>query len=383
MESIRLSDAASGIAFQGWDSHIGIFPGFWLSGIVDAFRDPHFPPDMLAKETELIHLAVVPLPSKVFADEETHVRIALINEQQVKGPAQLLLQLQAPDGSLSTLRESNVEIEGTPSVFVQDLANVTVRPSGKSGYYHLLAELRFPDGAKTLRQQSRLLVENPSEWTLPLSGIALEDPTFSLGKYLEAKGIFYPDRSSPQSLWQPVRLMYNNVPSVEHGDLQLLSESGRTLLLWATDTRHGKAIVNLLQQLKLLSPEAEAVHLQPAWFGGWDFNTPHPILAGMPAPVIYDQDFAGSFAYWGISDFPGTLIAGHINAPPQTAATLGELKCGKSKIIICGLNLPPFLDKDPVATRIFAQMLNYAVSTANVSPAELRRKAAGNVPPGQ
>jgi hypothetical protein len=48
--------------------------------------------------------------------------------------------------------------------------------------------------------------------------------------------------------------------------------------------------------------------------------------------------------------------------------TLGELSFGKGKIIVCGMNLLPYLDKDPVADRILAQMLNYAVDTASAQP---------------
>jgi len=57
--------------------------------------------------------------------------------------------------------------------------------------------------------------------------------------------------------------------------------------------------------------------------------------------------------------------------------TLGELPFGKGKILVCSLNLLPYLDKDPVADRILAQLLNYAVSTAGVSEEQLRHHDAG------
>jgi hypothetical protein len=85
----------------------------------------------------------------------------------------------------------------------------------------------------------------------------------------------------------------------------------------------------------------------------------------LPAPVIFDNYFASAYAYWGITNFPGKMIAGLLNAPPQLAVTLGELPFGKGKILVCSMNLLPYLDKDPVADRILAQMLNYAVNTAS------------------
>jgi hypothetical protein len=130
-------------------------------------------------------------------------------------------------------------------------------------------------------------------------------------------------------------------------------------------------------ELEVQTMPAYLVNNIGLWFGGWEFDTPHPVFAGLPAPVVFGQEFAAAFAYWGIIDFPGKLIAGLINAPPQVAVTLGELPFGKSKIMVCSLDLLPYLDKDPVADRILAQLLTYAVNTASVSEEQLRRLDAG------
>jgi hypothetical protein len=45
--------------------------------------------------------------------------------------------------------------------------------------------------------------------------------------------------------------------------------------------------------------------------------------------------------------------------------------------MVCSLDLLPYLDKDPVADRILAQLLSYAVNTASVSEEQLRRHDAG------
>jgi hypothetical protein len=219
---------------------------------------------------------------------------------------------------------------------------------------------------------------------LPTSGIAIEDEDTSrdFAKYLEAKSLFYPDHASPRTAWQPVTMVYD----LESRDSQIegwarnfatLADHGKTVLLWATDARHGRIVVEVLKKLGLLPAEAAAVPLGADWLGGWNFNTPHPVFAGLPAPVVFNQEFAGAFGYWGITNFPGTLIAGLLNAPPEFAVTLGEVPLRKGKIIVCALNLLPYLDKDPVADRIMAQLLNYAVAHANVSVDDLRRLAAG------
>jgi hypothetical protein len=235
-----------------------------------------------------------------------------------------------------------------------------------------------------LKGERSILAENSSEWKLPTAGIQLLDPTGIVGKYFEAKSIFYPDQVSSSLDWQPVVMIYNpEKDNFAEGAwsvsalTQTVSIEGRTVLFWASDAAHGKTVVDLLRKLRVLPEGSSVLPLGLHWFGGWEFDTPHPIFAGLPAPLVFGQDFSSAFAYWGITDFPGELIAGLINAPPQVAVTLGVLPFGKGKILICSLDLLPYLDKDPVADRILAQLLNYAVSTTNVSEEQLRRDAAG------
>ena len=398
VEAVRLSEAASGLAINGWHSHPaadlisfgsagGAFKmaAFWASGMVNTLRDHNFPPEMLAKVNEPVHLAVVPIPSVAYTGAKVQLAVTLINERQVKGTGRLSVRISAPDGNVQKIAENQVDIQGDPLKFVQPLYNAPVSPKGPSGSYRFEAELRLA-GGQTLKGEGSILAQDPSEWKLPPDGIQLVDPTGMLDKYFEAKSSFIPGLISPSSRWQPVMVVYNP----EGGDFsegawtapaltQSVSKEGRTVLLWASDAAHGKTVCELLQKLHLLPPSSSVLPLGLHWFGGWEFDTPHPVFAGLPAPIVFGQQFAAAFAYWGITDFPGNLIAGLINAPPQVAVTLGELPYGKGRILVCSLNLLPYLDKNPVADRILAQLLTYAVNTAGVSQEQLRRDEAGKI----
>jgi hypothetical protein len=386
VESVRLSDAASGLAINGWQSHPAEWimmesgsaqqriDAHWTSGMVDTLRDYNFAPEVMAKANEPVHLAVVPLPGVAYVGSKVQVDVTLINERQVKGSGRLILQITGPDGKTQTVSEEQVEIQGDSLKFVQPLLHTDVIPWGPSGYYRLRAELRVAPSQSFTGEQF-VLAENGEEWKLPVTGIQLEDPTRTLGKYFEAKTIYYPDLSSPSYSWQPVLLVYNpegNDSNSKYwtasGLTQEVSVRGRTALLWATDTAHGKTVTELLRQVHVLPDDSQALPLGFHWFGGWEFNTPHPIFAGLPAPVIFDNYFSIAYGFWGITNFPGKMIAGLLNAPPELAVTLGELPFGKGKILVCSINLLPYLDKDPVADRILAQMLNYAVNTASTGP---------------
>jgi hypothetical protein len=380
VESVRLSDAASGLAINGWLSHPAAWAsgdyttpsdGYWTSGLVDTLRDFNFPPEVMAKANEPIHLAVIPLPGVAYVGSKVQVDVTLINERQVKGSGRLLLQIIGPHGNTQTVSDGKVEIQGDSLKFVQPLLHTTVTPVGPSGYYRLRAELRVDPGQSFTGEQS-VLAEDGAEWKLPVTGIQLEDPTRTLGKYFEAKPIFYRNLLSPSAFEQPVLLIYNPEGSDYDSTLwtvdaltREVSVRGRTVLLWATDTTHGDTVTEILKKVHVLPNNAQVLRLKMDYWGGWEFDTPHPIFAGLPAPVIFDNYFASAYAYWGITNFPGKMIAGLLNAPPQLAVTLGELPFGKGKILVCSMNLLPYLDKDPVADRILAQMLNYAVNTAS------------------
>jgi hypothetical protein len=342
---------------------------------VNTLRDHNFPPEMLAKANEPVHLAIVPLPGTAYVGSKVQVDVTLINEKQVKGPGRLQLEILGPDGKTQSVSDERLEIQGDSLKFVEPLLHTAVIPTGPSGYYRLRAQLRLDDGKYFAGEQS-VLAENAADWKLPTSGIQLEDPTLTLSKYFEAKSIYYPDLAGPAHAWQPVLVLYNpegaNFDSrywSAKGLTEEVSVRGRTAILWATDAAHAKTITDVLRQLHVLPDDSQVLPLGVHWFGGWEFDTPHPIFAGLPAPVIFDNYFSSAFTYWGITNFPGKMFAGMLNAPPQLAVTLGELPFGKGKIIVCGMNLLPYLDKDPVADRILAQMLNYAVSTAAVPEA--------------
>ena len=93
--------------------------------------------------------------------------------------------------------------------------------------------------------------------------------------------------------------------------------------------------------MDLLPAKAAVIPVGLHWFGGWNFNIQHPVFEGLLAPIVFGQEFFSAFAYWGISNFQGSLIAGMINAPLQLAATIGEFPVEKGKIIVCALAWSP------------------------------------------
>ena len=64
---------------------------------MDTLRDFNFPPEMLAKANEPVHLAVVPLPSTAYVGRTVKVDVTLVNEKQVKGSGKLTARYHRPE----------------------------------------------------------------------------------------------------------------------------------------------------------------------------------------------------------------------------------------------------------------------------------------------
>lgn len=94
----------------------------------------------------------------------------------------------------------------------------------------------------------------------------------------------------------------------------------------------------------------------------WKFCKKYPVFEGLPSPAIFNWEYGEVYAPWGIQNFSGETIAGLCTAPPKMATTVGTLQYGKGRIIFCSLNLVKFLGINPVADRIFAQLVKFAAS---------------------
>jgi hypothetical protein len=360
-EAMRLNPNMDGFALNGWHCHhiLG------TSGMVDMFREPKFPPEILADALKPLHLAICPLPSVAYSDEEVSIKVALVNETDLSGSCELKIQITGPDKKGIFADSRKVDLKKDDRTFVRPLAEYRKAFNGKSGYYKIEAELKKGNDI-IARQQRDVFVQNTKDLELPKGNIYWFDEENLIPSYLDSKGVFWFHREKKFSQFYPenIAFVYGRCTDKRLSILDAVRE-GRGNLLWIErDMKAAASMLNIFKEQGILPADANVVaYPRQAWLGSWEFCKKHPVFDGLPNPAIFNWEYGEVYAPWGISNFPGQTIAGLCNAPPIMATTVGVMSYGRGKIIFCSLNLTPLLGKNPVADRLFAQLVRYALQS--------------------
>jgi hypothetical protein len=362
-EAMRLNPGMDGFALNGWHCHhiLG------TSGMVDMFREPKFPPEILADALKPLHLAICPLPSVAYSGDEVSIKVALVNETDFSGRADLKIQITNPDKKVIFTDSRKVDIIPlgmAGATFVQPLAEYRKAFSGKSGYYKIEAELK-KDNDIIARQQRDVFVQNTKDLELPKGNIYWFDEENLLPYYLDKKQTywFHRERKFSHFYSKDIVYVFDRYSGERLPEFLDMVRNGQANLIWLEyDMKFAEKVLGILKEQGVLPANAEPLaYPKKAWLGGWEFCKKHPVFEGLPNPAIFNWEYGEVFAPWGISNFPGQTIAGLCNAPPVMATTVGVMSYGKGKIIFCSLNLTPLLGKNPVADRIFAQLVRFAL----------------------
>jgi hypothetical protein len=360
-EAMRLNPQIDGFALNGWHCHHVL----GTSGTVDIFRNPKFPPELLACAMSPLHLAISTLPSVAYGDEDVSIKITLINETDLSGDHMLDVEITDPGHKTVFKDTKKVNLKPPDKGFSQLLTEYHQSFDGKSGYYHVQAELRAKD--KLVVQELRdILVQDSENLKLPTANVYYSDEENLIPYYLDKKQTYwFPwQRKFSHFYTKDIVLLLNHYTGKKWPAALDMVREGRANLVWLEhDMKNAQQVLGILKEQNLLLPNAEPLaYPDKAWLGGWEFCKKHPIFDGLPSPAVFNWEYGEVFAPWGIRNFPGQTIAGLCNAPPVMATTIGVIPCGKGKIIFCSLNLAHLLGKNPVADRLFAQLVKFAAS---------------------
>ena len=378
-EAMRLNPRIDGFALNGWHCHhiLG------TSGMVNMFRTAKFAPEILADAMKPLHLAITPLPSVGYSDEEISIKITLINETDVSGTYELTVQITDPDEKKIFEDRKKVDLKPGCESFVQPLAEY-LWPSyhkgfnGKSGYYHIQAKLENK-GKAIVHGKRDILIQSIEDLRLPEAKIYYFDGQNAISHYLDKRQTFWmrweekfahfytKDIVFLLSRYTKNEYVGKRLPRV----LEMVRKGDATLVWMEQDMKYADEMLEILRKQGVLAADAQPLEYpRKAWLGGWEFCKKHPIFDGLPNPAVFDWQYGEVFAPWGIRNFPGETIAGLCQAPPVMATIVGVIPHGEGKIIFCSLNLMELLGRNPVADRIFAQLIKFAVPSEKPPLAE-------------
>ena len=115
----------------------------------------------------------------------------------------------------------------------------------------------------------------------------------------------------------------------------------------------------------------------PVWvYHKDDWAKPHPIFAGLPTGCVLDHAFYRelfSDRGWSGQDAPAEAVAGAINTSSgyNSGLTVGVYPLGAGRFVLNTLRIRENLGRDPVAERLFRNMLRYSARDLGQPPAEL------------
>jgi hypothetical protein len=365
-EAMRLNPDIDGFALNGWHCHhiLG------TSGMVDIFRDPKFSPEILADAMKPLRLAICPLPCVAYGNEEVAIKISLLNETSFSGTSKLTVRITDPDNKTIFSDKKKIGITKDNEKFVWPAAEYRRKFDGKSGYYHITAELKKQN--KIIAQQQRdVFVQNIEELKLPKGNIYWSDEENLIPYYLDEKQTYWFRRERKFSHFYSKDIVYvfGRYNGERLPEFLNMVRNGQANIVWLEyDMKSAEKVLGILKEQGVLPANAEPLaYPKQAWLGSWEFCKKHPIFDGLPNPAIFNWEYGEVYAPWGIKNFPGQTIAGLCNAPPAMATTVGIINCGKGKIIFCSLNLAKLLGKNPVADRLFAQLVEFALPVVEMN----------------
>jgi hypothetical protein len=325
-----------------------------------------------------LHLAIAPLPSVGYSDEDISIKITLINEMDISGTYELAVQITDPDGKKIFEDRKKVVLKPGSETFVQPLTEYRKSFNAKSGYYRIHAKLEN-NGKSVVRGKRDILIQNVEDLRLPEAKIYYSEKQNTISHYLDKRQTFWMrwEEKFAHFYTKDIIFLLNRYTADEYVGrrlprvLEMVRKGDATLIWMEQDMKYANGMLEILIKQGVLAADAQPLEYpRKAWLGGWEFCKKHPIFDGLPNPAVFDWQYGEVFAPWGIRNFAGETVAGLCQAPPVMATTVGVIPHGEGKIIFCSLNLTELLGRNPAADRIFAQLIKFAIPPEKPPSAE-------------
>ncbi|HEY3412505.1 MAG TPA: PA14 domain-containing protein [Armatimonadota bacterium] len=170
IETVRMANVSDGFAVNGWESEI--YENH--SGIVDCWRNPKGPVDLIARYNRPVYVAVKVRNKVVDAGDTVTVDFHLVNEVNLRGKYELRVWLTGPGGVTQFLRGLPAKVRGG-DVYGQPLVtNVEFHLPASAGRYTVHAQLQDAKGIVRAEGDDEILALDWKSAPVPASGAVLE-----------------------------------------------------------------------------------------------------------------------------------------------------------------------------------------------------------------
>ncbi len=368
-EACRINPDIAGIGIHALND------GDWVlgTGLIDNFRNPKKPYYAIKEVFADRYIAIRPSEQNVYAGDRVQVLLTSVNDRDaVRGT----LTLRATDSHGQTRLDVNEPIALPQGI--ADLGTYDIDTNNLAGKCDI--ELSYkPERSEPIKNQSSIYVLDKSKSSLPAAPFALIDMNGALGRCVSHATAF--SRQTPIEQRVLVNLNgWNGQPDARF----------RELAAWVA--RGGTAIFLNLPPMPVLKMRerdgrmyryVEKDTILPfalSLYSGKGLWTPcshvvknHPFYDGLPSNCLMGQEYCNTVSRWSIVEPKSDWICGNItydwyaglkhkqNYIGVTAAFHGadltRLAHGQGAYILCTHRIVENLGKDPVADRLFSNLL--------------------------
>ena len=384
-EAMRANPVCGGYNYvQVFDSN-----AIELDGLVDFWRDKRKKAFYAMQQVNRpLLLVICTRPMNCRLGEEVRLRITLVNEEQIAGPARLRVRISSPEGKEVYVKQAEVEVQPWVSTIFEE----RVRVPGESGRY--VVEAVLAQGEKeVVRKEDWFTVFDAAKCRWPSSQVRVWDVDGKLEPYYKERAI-EPDRWTGHTD-KPVVIVVTPTselwrkPDEYRRLIRLLSwvERGCTALFLGVPSEGGSMVtaapigrVTVLTPLYVgsLFPFRDMDSSAESWTGlrvyayAWGLTDTrsgapiprHPVFEGIPQTGLMGREY-GNVA-------PVERIETGWRVNEDTGSTVQIYDVGRGKLILTSLNLLPNLRGDALAEQLLANLVNFATRglPASLGPQE-------------
>lgn len=388
LEALRLNPNMDGYclhAFTGGDWVLG-------AGILDIWREPKKKAYLAVQEVNRpIYLAVRVTPRNAYAGQKVKLKVTAVSEVQ-ETRCGLIVEVKSLSGKQIYQRKKKLTLQtGIKPLFELDLATGEL-----SGRYTLTAKLER--GGSTLSENSyQFLTFDKRDLPTPAQGFRILDPKGLLRSFLRSKGIGFSELMVGDTCNEPVFVCTGYAANAKIFEkfiyifdyarrggivvfltppLESLKRSWDPISGVISYTVQGDG--HILHRTGLLPFRLKARRAVGHWVPVGHAVKKHPIFEGLPVDCFMGQDYQNVCAKNTIVGLDAKPIVTSISwnwirnyLGPSDAwwgSDLAVVPYGKGKIIVSTLQIIENLGKDPVADKIFYNLVNFAARS--VQPLE-------------
>ena len=373
-EACRINADIAGIGIHSLND------GDWIvgAGLIDNFRNPKRAYYAIQEVFADRYIAIRPSRQNVYAGQGVQIMLTSVNDEEAVAGT-LSLQVTASDGQ----RLLDLTEETSLPAGIVDLGEYGVATDGLAGRCLVEAVFRVGDAVVVENNSSFYVLERESS-ALPRRDAALIDLDGALGAYLAGSDLSTTPFSAETPRSWRVLVNLNGWGGEEQpifADLERWVSAGGTAVFLGAPPEG--ALKTRYRMQKLLSKDI-LLPFGITYFSGKGLWTPcshvvreHPVYDGLPSSCLMGQEYRDVVSRWSIVAPETDWISGNVtydwyaglkhkqNYIGVTAAFHGadltQISHGEGSYILCTHRIVENLGKDPVAERLFSNLVGWVL----------------------